>query len=366
MSSAHLTTKQIIILLCFTAFGTIFFTLPRMITQASGHSGWLSILVGSLMVVPLLWLMVQIGSSMQEMGIIAYCLSVFGPFFGRMFALLILVPLIVFSGITIRLIGELFITLILPETPLELIVFMLLILRYYLARGGMVSIAHWGEIIMPGVFILIIVMFGLSMDKVDMERILPILNSSFWDVMKGALGICSVFSEMTVLLFIYPQIKNKSHMFKKLIWSTIIVMCLFEMIFLISIGTFGSAYTQRLIFPVVELIKDIAIFDFIEHLESLFIALWVFINVTKGTLTFYASCMGLRDWFGTKDFRGMMLPISVIIFYISLLPGNIYVAIVSFEISKGLTFWGYSYIILIILWLAGKLKARKTMNEQIN
>ncbi|KRE58339.1 GerAB/ArcD/ProY family transporter [Paenibacillus sp. Soil750] len=364
MSSAQLTTKQIMILLCFTVFGTIFFTLPRTIMQASGHSGWVSILIGSLMVIPLLWLMTQIGSSMQEMSIIAYCLSLFGPFFGRVFGLFILVPLVFLSGISIRLVGELFVTLILPETPLEIIAIMLIVLRYYLAKGGMASIARWGEVVMPGVVVLIIIMFGLSFQKVSMERILPLLNASFMDVIKGSLAICSVFSEISVLLFIYPQIKNKSHMFKKLIWSVIIIMFLFEVIFLVTIGTFGSAYTQRLMFPVVELIKDIAIFDFIEHLESIFLALWVFINVSKGALSFYACCIGTRDLFGTKDYKELMLPISVIMFYISLLPDNIYVSIVSFEIAKGVTFCWYSLILLVIVWIAGKLKARRTANEQ--
>ncbi|NQX63445.1 GerAB/ArcD/ProY family transporter [Paenibacillus qinlingensis] len=364
MSSAQLTTKQIMILLCFTVFGTIFFTLPRTIMQASGHSGWVSILVGSLMVLPLLWLISQIGSSMQEMSIIAYCLSLFGPFFGRVFALLILVPLVFLSGTSIRLVGELFVTLILPETPLEIIAIMLLVLRYYLAKGGMASIARWGEVVMPGVVVLIIIMFGLSFQKVDVERILPLLNASPMDVFRGSLAIWSVFSEISVLLFIYPQIKHKNHMFKKLIWCTIIVMFLFEVIFLVTIGTFGSAYTQRLMFPVVELIKDIAIFDFIEHLESIFLALWVFINVSKGALTFYACCIGTQDWFGTKDYKELMLPVSVIMFYISLLPDNIYVSIVSFEIAKGVTFCWYAFILLIIVWIAGKLKARRTANDQ--
>ncbi|OCT16283.1 hypothetical protein A8709_02280 [Paenibacillus pectinilyticus] len=361
--SAHLTTKQIMILLCFIAFGTIFFTLPRTLAQASGHSGWLSILIGSLMTIPILWLIKQIGSSMQEMSLIGYCLSLFGPIFGRLYALLLLLPLVFFSAVIIRIIAEIIVSLVLPETPLELVIFMLLVLRYYLALGGMLSIARWGEIIAPGVVVLLVIMLTLSLENVDMERIEPLFNASMMDVFKGSLGICSVFSEFTVLLLIYPQVKNKGQVFPALLWSMFIVVCLFEVIFLITMGTYGNAFTQRLIFPVIELVKDIAIFEFIEHLESPFLALWLFINVTKGTLMFYACCVGSRDWFGTVDVGKLMIPISVIIFYLSLIPDNIYASIVSFEIAKGATFCLYALVVLTVLWLAGKMKARRAANE---
>lgn len=362
LKSAHLTTKQMMILICFTAFGTIFFTLPRMLAQASGHSGWLSILLGGVMVIPTFWLITQIGSSMQEKSIIGYCLSLFGPVFGRVYALLFLLPVLFFSAFIVRILAEIIVSLVLPETPLELVIILLLILRYYLALGGMLSIARWGEIIAPVIVVLFVTMFALSMENVDLERIEPFFNASFMDIWKGALGICSTFSELIVLLYIYPQIKNKTHLFPALMWSMFMILCLFEVTFLITMGTYGNAFTQRLMFPIIELVKDISIFEFIEHLESPFLAVWIFINVTKGTLMFYACCVGSRDWFGTIDIGNLMIPISVIIFYISMIPDNIYASIISFEIAKGVTFCLYALVLLTILWLAGKMKARRTAN----
>lgn len=364
MKSAHLTTKQMMILVCFISFGTIFFTLPRTLAQASGHSGWLSILIGSLMVIPTFWLITQIGSAMQEMSIIAYCLSLFGPVFGRVYALLFLLPLLFFAAIIIRILAEIIVSLVLPETPLELVIIMLLVLRYYLAQGGMLSIARWGEIIAPVIVLMFVTMFALSMENVDLERIEPFFSASLMEVWKGSLGICSTFSEMIVLLYIYPQIKKKAQVLPALLWSMFIVLCLFEVTFLITMGTYGSAFTQRLMFPVIELVKDIAIFEFIEHLESPFLAVWIFINITKNSLLFYACCVGSRDWFGTIDIGNLMIPISIIIFYLSMIPDNINASIVSFEIAKGVTFWLYAFVLLTILWLAGKMKARRTANEK--
>ncbi|UKS28744.1 spore germination protein [Paenibacillus sp. HWE-109] len=364
MLSPNLTTKQTLLLLCFSVYGTLFFTLPRNLTQAAGHNGWLSILIGSLLVIPIIWLISEVGSSMQEKSIIAYCLSLFGPVFGRLFALLLLGPLLLFSAITVRIITELFVTLILPETPLELIVVMMLILRYYLAHGGILSIARWSEVILPGIAVLMLILFVLSLENVEFQRMLPLFNASMLDTLKGSLGICSAFSEMTLVLFIYPHVKNKSKMIHTMVWTIIIVTFSFEIVFLVTLGTYGSAFTQRLTFPVMELIKDIAIFEFIEHLESPFLALWIFLNLTKGTFTFYCCCTGFQDWFGTSHFRGLMIPISVIIFYLSLIPDNVYNAIVEYEIAKGAVFCFYALLLLTILWLAGKLKARRSAHEE--
>ncbi|MGG1514148.1 endospore germination permease [Paenibacillus oryzisoli] len=363
MLPGHLSTKQIIILSCFTVYGTIFFTLPRILAQAAGHTGWLSILIGSLLSVPMIWLISRVGGAMDEKNLIGHALHVFGPVIGRLFALLLLLPLLLVSAMTVRIISELFVALLLPETPLELIILMLLLLRCYLIKDGMRAVAQWGEIVLPGVVLLMAVLFTLSLNDVELQRITPYFTSSFSDVFRGSLGICSLFSEMILLLFIYPSIKHKHHMFRIMLWCVVVVTLLFEVTFFLTLGTYGSAYTQRLTFPVVEMIKDIDIFEFIEHLESPFIAAWVFINVTKGSFTLYASCVGFQEWFGTQTHRSLIVPMAVIVFYCALIPGNIYQSIVEFEAAKGLIFCVYALVILLLLWAAGKLKTRRSRND---
>ncbi|MEI7025331.1 GerAB/ArcD/ProY family transporter [Paenibacillus sp. y28] len=364
MSAERISSKQIFILLSFCVFGTIFFTLPRTLTDLAGHSGWLSILIAGLMFLPFMWMLTRIGFYMKEEPFIPFCLRLLGPMLGRLFALLVLLPLVVISAMTLRVIAELFISLVLPETPIELVLALLLILRYYLTLGGISAIARWAEIVIPGIAVTFITLCALSINNVELSRIEPLFNASFGEVFRGAVVILSGLTEMLFLLFVWPNLRNKHGVFAVLLYADAVLMAAFLIIYLLSIGTYGSALTAHLTYPFIEMVKDINIFEFIQHLESIFLALCIFMNLTKGSFTFYMILIGCKDWFGASSYRPLMLPVTLIMFYLALVPQNLYLVLIEYEKAKGLTFSAYAYALAAILLLAAKLKSRGTRHEQ--
>ncbi|MCD1258056.1 endospore germination permease [Paenibacillus athensensis] len=359
MEGAHLSSKQLLILLCLSVYGTIFITLPRSLTQTASHNGWIAIILAAVLFIPLLGMLERLGQAMGSQDFITFCLGLLGNVAGRLFTLLfVLTPLIVFSAATVRVFTELFVAIVLPETPLELPIIMLLALRFYLTSGGLSAIARWGEVVMPGIVVITLLLFGLSFSKVGLHRIEPFWNATVPETLKASLSALSAFAEMLMLLFLWPNIREKQRVFKVLLGGTGLLAIVFVLDFVVAVGTYGSAYTARLAFPMLEVIKDIELLHFIEHLESIFLSLWMFISLTKGSLTLYTVSVGFQHWFRLPSFRPLLVPLSIIIFFIAISPPNLYISIIEYEKFKGLYYAIYAYVLVGGLLALAKLRAR--------
>jgi|GEM_PF-3339424 len=359
MGAERISSKQVNILLIFTVFGTVFITLPRNLSQVAGHSGWIAILLAAVLFMPLLFLILKLCQAQGRQDLIPFCLQLMGPVAGRLFSLLfILFPLILYSAATVRMLTELFVTMVLPEAPLELLVAMVLLLRVYLVSGGLSSISRWAEVVMPIIIFFAVLLFLLSFNKVEMQHIEPFWNKSVWETLKGSCFVLSAFSEMTLLLFLWPYLRQQTGLGKPLLISTAVLTFFFLVTYFFTMGTYGATYTSRMTFPVMEVIQDIELFNFIEHMEGVFLGIWVLMNLTKGAFTLYAISRGFQHWFGASDFRRLAVPLSVIIYFVAITPPNLVVAIIEFEKFKSYVFPVYCYVTIGILLLLAKLKAR--------
>jgi spore germination protein KB len=367
MDTGGLSQKQLYFMATMYCFATMFLTLPRALTLLAQHTGWLCIILGMLLFSGYSYVLVTLMKEMKSMDFISFVHSLVGKWLGRFLTLfLLLIPTLFYSAYIMRLSAELFSTLVMPETPIEAMLFMFLLLRYWTVHGGIRSIGLFAEILTPGIAFIVTMMLLFSSQQIELTRITPLLDSSFTDVFSGSMTVLAVYMEIGILLFAASRIRNIKNTWKSLMAMNITVGVFFLATFWLCLGKFGAAYTKRLTFPTMEMVRNIKFLDYFEHLEIIFLAAWLMMSIVKGAMTYYAGCVGIQFWFGLKNYKSIMLPILIIIYYLSLIPQNLLQAVLRFEEFKSLIYPYYGLAAIVVLLGLVKLKKMRQKGSNGN
>lgn len=70
--------------------------------------------------------------------------------------------------------------------------------------------------------------------------------------------------------------------------------------------------TDTFVFPVMIAARYITIADFLQHIESLIIAIWIFGIFVKISVFLYISVTSTAEWFGMRNYKPLVWPLSLL------------------------------------------------------
>lgn len=360
MDRGKLTQKQLVFMSSTYIFGTMFITLPRMLTDVAMHTGWLCIIIAMVLFTGYSYLINKVIKEMKNSEFIPFVHSFLGKWMGPPVTLvLLLIPTLFYSAYVMRLIVELFSTLVIPETPIEVLMIMILILRYWTVHGGIRSVGLLAELLLPAITLVIISMLLMSSAQMDISSIMPFFDTGLMGILRGSTSVFSNFMEIGILFYVASRIQDSHKTGRSLLWVNIAVGSMFLATYWICLGAFGTAYTKRLAFPTIEMVRNISFANSFEHVEIIFLTMWVFMTLVKGSMTYYACCVGFQSWFGLKSYKQLMIPLLVITYFLASIPQNLLQAVFRFEQFKNAVYPYYGITSVLLLYGLIHLRNRK-------
>ncbi|MGG6314134.1 GerAB/ArcD/ProY family transporter [Paenibacillus macerans] len=164
---------------------------------------------------------------------------------------------------------------VLFETPVPVLVAVALLVVVYMAYRGIDVIAKVNSLIF---FLYVIVvpfyMFGLK-DYLDVHHLLPAFEHPFNLVVMSSLTPIGWLSEVSILLFLAPYLKNPEK--ARRIGSTglILVSLLMLLNVVTTLMVFGPDYIEASSYPGFDAISVVHVGTFLENLDILFISYWI-------------------------------------------------------------------------------------------
>ncbi|MEI7028377.1 GerAB/ArcD/ProY family transporter [Paenibacillus sp. y28] len=372
MQEERISSKQLFLLLFFFIFSSVFITLPRELVGEAEHTGWLSIVIAVLVFPLCAWIIVKVRQFQGNRTIVSYVESLLISMLLRIVGkkgskaaakiitlVIFVLPTLIYCGLSARIMVELFGSVMLPETPTEVMIGLQLLLRYYMLLGGLAALARWSQLVGPLVIVTFLSMSLLAFGKVRMDRLLPLFDGSAGGVMHGSLLVLGNLLEVLVLMSM-TQVPQEGKLLRTLVSVAAASGVMFLLVFFTSVGNYGTATNRRMLFPFIETVRDISFGNFLEHFELIALVLWGVMNFVKGALTFYACCQYFGSWFELSDYRPLMAPLSVAAFYFALLPQNIYDLFVTYDRFR-VEFTPLMYMGIIVLLLLVSLVMRRRM-----
>ena len=143
----------------------------------------------------------------------------------------------------------------------------------------------------------------LNVGFFEMNNIRPFITSNWKQMLMGVKETGLSFLGFEIVLFYAMYMNRPKGAAKASILGVILIIFLYLFIFIFCIGVFGNEVTETIIYPTVELAKEIEVpGEFFERFESLFFTIWLMTIFNTSTMAYDVGLMAFRSLIkkGTK------------------------------------------------------------------
>ncbi|WP_245891196.1 GerAB/ArcD/ProY family transporter [Desmospora activa] len=201
-----------------------------------------------------------------------------------------------------RMFGEVLITVVLPRTPLVVLMVVLLGVAAAVASNRLNVLVRFSEFLMPFLFLPLPWLFAVWVQEGDWNHFLPLFQVDWAHVFKGVAGSFLTFSGASVLFMFMgyyqqPQKAMQSHTI-----GVGFVTLIYWVTLLSTLAVFGAYEMNNLVWPSLDLITVLTVPGLIlERLESAFLSIWM-VTVFTTLLNLYGALVdGLMNGFQIKE-----------------------------------------------------------------
>ncbi|WP_068773362.1 endospore germination permease [Paenibacillus sp. FJAT-26967] len=345
-------------ILVTTLIGIGVLPLPRVAVLAGENSAPLVTLVAIVVAALIVTAWSLLGIRFPRQSPVVYGKTIIGKWLSGLFIVVITAYFIVTTAITFREFGEVMNTFVLRQTPLEIIIMMMLLLVAVTARKDIYSFSLIHSFYMPFVIFPALFIVILSLGNVDWLNLQPVLRTPDMKFWMGSLGIAALFRNVLIYTYIIPRMENPRTAMRIGIISTSISGGLYLLLVIASVGVFGPQEIKLLLWPTLELGRATIIpGEFLERLDATFLIVWV-ISVFNSLLSgYYFIVLTLKEQLGLKDHRMIATLLLPFFFLFSMLPQNLLqlYTISSIMVPGGLLLLvGYPCILLVVAYIRKK------------
>ncbi|MDK2856567.1 MAG: spore germination protein [Bacillota bacterium] len=331
-------------------------------TAKARQDSWLAVLVALVAGVGASWLWLTL-TRIQEAPAVSGILLTLGPYLGIPLAILYLWYYLHLGALVVRNISEIYVTAVMPETPIVVFTGILVFLAALAVRGGVEVLGRLAELLFPLLVLAILtghILIVSTPRLVRWEYLLPVLENGFAPVLQAALSMFAFpFGETVLFVNLVPFTLNKACAGRPVIISTIGVGLLLTVVAALHTATLG-ADVPRVNFPGLALLHEVNVGDFVTRMEVLGIFVWTFGTFLKIGVCYWALALGLAELLGLEDYRVLVLPLGVIMASLSILVYDTFAAMTTVATSL-YPFYAFPFQVLfpLLLLLVAFLRRQK-------
>ncbi|MEJ8547764.1 endospore germination permease [Brevibacillus borstelensis] len=357
-----------------TLIGVGILTLPRTTTEKMLEAGWLAPILGSIFAFFVIWLIAVLSRRFPGLTFIQYSPIVWGGhehsrlgfWLSLPWILIFIGVLFVSTAITSRIFGEVVVTAVLQDTPLEVIIVSMFVLAVFLCLHELDTLARVNEILFPLILFPVLFIAFASFQKAEWNNILPLIRVPLKTAIMGSFETSYSFHGYEIMLIFFAFAHGDTGKVKAGFYGIGISVFVYTLIVLAGIVVFGYEELQKVTWPTLELVKTTQVPGLIlERLESAFLAVWVAAVFTTVANGYYALIYSLRQLLkkGMLFQRIASIVLVIPLFFVAIRPQNIV------EIFNVTTFLGYTTVWIsvvspLIHWLIMLYRDRGRRTEK--
>ncbi|WP_010274114.1 GerAB/ArcD/ProY family transporter [Paenibacillus senegalensis] len=356
-------------ILASTAIGVGVLTLPRTAVEGGiNEAGWLTPIWGGLFSILALYFISKLTLRFQGESITEYLPRIIGseryPWIGRVLSfpvsLIIILLWLLVSGIAARIFGEVVSTMLLPRTPLEVIIILILLVSYMFVTHDIEVLARVNEFMLILILFPVLIISLSSFKSAKLDHLLPLFDVDWGLILKATLGSATSYIGIELLLAFSDRLTPRpSKLVKYNIFGVSIPIFTYTLITVAGISVFGVHELNLLTWPTLELVKTIDVPGAVlERVESLFLAVWVFAVFTTVGNYYFASVTTVMKVFKVSSQRWVGLLLLPFIYSISMSIPNLK-RLFEFQAMIGRTVGLFFFILPIILLFIAVIRGKK-------
>lgn len=311
---------SILILISF-AFQTML--MPLILSEVEGPVGWISIILGALILISTIRPINKIMDKYKEDTIVAISGHLLPKYFSKIIGAYYITLFIIANSLLMKDFADQIKLLMLFRTPISFIIITILLTASYAAKKGIQTISQIAHVTVLIAFIPYLAVMFFSAYHSDYSNIFPIYPVDIEGVFKSVPNALFGFFGYAVLMFSNSRVSiTQKNMLlnKKFI---IISMLIYIISYVLIVIKFGIKEAVNLVWPFLSVMKFVNIPGFFfESTDIVGMSFQIIVTFTCVCILMYFTNLALQETFETKE-DGYFVFIQIPILYImaATLPG---------------------------------------------
>lgn len=345
---------QTIVLLvsAINAIGILNF--PQEYGDIVGSGAVFGIILGHILAGIAMVVIIYLGQRFPQETIFEYGQHIVGTFASKLIGLAFVFVWILTTARMTRSFADFIKIWLLPQTPIEIIIFLFFVVSAYIIRHGIEPIVRTMEILFYLFILVSIVLIIVGITETEFMRLLPLFDQGLypivevtWEQAKGLEGV-----ELFLLILPFLLFQEKARTLA--IVGISITMTIRVIFFVISFAIFGEKIVD-INFPVMAIVRVAELPGGIwDRPEGVFAAIWITVTFTSVMAFYFFSAAGLSRLFALKSHIPAISFLLPVLYVVSLLPENVIEVGQFSEYTRhmySLLLYGIPGLLLIICWV---------------
>jgi spore germination protein KB len=331
--------------------------------QAARQDAWISIIVAGCIALLLALLVTQVANLYPGLSLIEYSQMILGTWIGKLVIMIYLVQWYTITPIVLRQFSDLVNIMLLPETPKEsILLLMVLLVAYATFAGGIEGIGRCSEFLGPLIIIMVLLVLLANSNNIHWKHILPVYaDSGIKEIIKGSLAPASYLGHSVEYLmfaaFLSQPRKGRSYA----IWAVLIANFLVLITTIMIILVLGVSLSPNMWYPFFEMTQKISLFGFIDNFDAIPVVIWISSVFIKLAVYFFIISYGTAQFLKIRNWKMMVWYITPVMFAFALIPQNVTEATTNYmqrywvPVALPVNMLGLPLLLLLVgLWKKGK------------
>lgn len=323
-SDDKITTTQASIFLTNSVLGAGILTLPRGVVEiVKTPDVWLSVLLGGLVVLGVIFVMVKLSQQFPSLTIYQYARLIVGKIPGGALCSLLILYYLVIAGFEARVLVEIMVFFLLEGTPSWAIVIPFIWVSTYLVFGGINAIARVFQIIIPISVIVLVIAYGFSFHLFEINNLRPLLSEGLVPVVKGLKSTILIYSGCEVIMTLVGHMEYPKEAMKAMTVGIGIPLLIYLSTVIVVVGGMSVDAVMRSTWPTIDLMRTFEITGlFFERFEFPFLVIWIMQMFCNFSSFYFNASLGISQIFKVSR-TWAILGLIPVIFIFTMIPKRI-------------------------------------------
>ncbi|WFR63128.1 endospore germination permease [Paenibacillus amylolyticus] len=316
----RLTIRQFTLLTFLVMVGDMILIYPSLVTAIGKQDAWFCSLLGQPIGLGIMWVLYKLHRTYPQLSLFEICTKLLGTWVGSVLSAAYLFYFAIGAAICVREVGDFMTTQIYLQTPIRVMILMIVCTLVWGLLHGFRTIGLTSELLTPIVVIFIAFLFLGLIPQTKSSNLQPYFDMPLVRIIESTIrGAFTSFGELIVLSVFLPYVKPGSHFKRDFLLATFFGGLLLSFLLLLSIMVMGATLTQHSIYISYVLSQKINIGNFFERIEAVMAIAWLISTYFKSLLYLFAFVLGTAQLFRLKTYKPLILPSSLLLFALGIL-----------------------------------------------
>ncbi len=341
----------------------MFFIYPKKVILNAGNAAWIQMLYVSLLMIPILLLVFLCYKRCGNLSIIELSQKVGGNFLKFITGVFISVALFLNLAATMRSFPEIVKMVLLPNTPIEVIVLIFAVVVGIASLAGIESTAGIHAIFIPFMVGILAIFFLFLIPHAETYNIFPLLGKGGQKIFTTGIEGIDLFDDLIVLNLLLPYAKNASVVKKSVVWGTTISALIAVLIILFYCLVYPYPSSQNFLVPIYQLTRLIGIGDFFQRFEAFFEFIWSFSILLYSVLYIQVICIVWRECFNLRYERPIIFPMMEVITLLAFSAYDMQNIVFNYWYLSGITIFAAFGLPAVLAYLYKRKRKKEELKE---